>query len=58
MQMLVLLAMSFFLGGVVGAIGFAHVGYRCTVPLAAVLVALAIVPAIDDLRGSAAPSAE
>ena len=32
-----------------GAIGFKHVGYVSTVPLAAVLVTLAIVPVIDDL---------
>ena len=39
---------SFFIGGP-GAIGFKHVGYVSTVPLAAVLVTLAIVPVIDDL---------
>jgi len=40
---------SFFVGGLAGAIGFKHVGYVSTVPLAAVLVTLAIVPVIDDL---------
>ena len=40
---------SFFIGGPTGAIGFKHVGYVSTVPLAAVLVTLAIVPVIDDL---------
>ena len=40
---------SFFIGGLAGAIGFKHVGYVSTVPLAAVLVTLAIVPVIDDL---------
>lgn len=44
-----LLVMSFFLGGAIGALGFAHIGYRSTVPLAVVLCALAIVPALDDL---------
>lgn len=56
LRMLVLLALSFFVGGVMGAMGFKHVGYRCTVALAAVLIALAIVPAIDDLLGSSVKS--
>ena len=43
------LAGSFFVGGVVGAVGFSRVGYVVTVPLALVLVALAGVPALDDL---------
>lgn len=53
LRMLALLAAGFFLGGVVGALGFRHAGYLSTVPLAVLLVALAIVPAIDDLRGYA-----
>lgn len=40
---------SFFMGGVTGAAGFKHVGYVSTVPLAAVLISLAIVPVIDDM---------
>ena len=44
-----LLVLSFFLGGAIGALGFAHIGYRSTVPLAIILCALAIVPAVDDL---------
>lgn len=40
---------SFFVGGLVGAIGFKHVGYVSTVPLAAALVTLAIVPVVDDV---------
>lgn len=40
---------SFFTGCVTGALGFKHVGYVSTVPLAAILVALAIVPIIDDM---------
>lgn len=39
---------AFFLGGVVGAAGFKHVGYLSTVPLAIVLVALSFTPAVDD----------
>jgi uncharacterized membrane protein YoaK (UPF0700 family) len=44
------LALCFFVGGVVGALGFNQVGYVSTIPLALVLVSLAGVPAIDDLR--------
>jgi uncharacterized membrane protein YoaK (UPF0700 family) len=47
------LALSFFGGGVVGALGFNQVGYISTVPLAVVLVGLAVVPAIDDLQNLA-----
>ena len=43
------LALSFFVGGVAGALGFKHLGYISTVPLALVLVSLAGVPAVDDL---------
>ena len=43
------LVLSFFAGGVVGALGFKYMGYLSTVPLALVLVALAGVPAMDDL---------
>jgi len=50
LQMLSLLALSFFFGGVVGAFGFKHLGYIATVPLALVLITLAIVPAFDDVR--------
>ncbi|WP_306360703.1 YoaK family protein [Halopseudomonas pelagia] len=50
LKMLTLLAMCFFLGGVMGAFGFKHVGYIATVPLALALVTLAMVPAVDDVR--------
>jgi len=43
------LLLCFFVGGVAGALGFAHVGYLSTVPLALILCVLAIVPALDDL---------
>jgi hypothetical protein len=46
---LVRLALSFFVGGVVGALGFKQLGYVFTVPLALVLVGLAGVPAVEDL---------
>lgn len=41
---------SFLAGGVLGAWGFKHVGYLATLPLALLLVLLAIVPALDDVR--------
>jgi uncharacterized membrane protein YoaK (UPF0700 family) len=40
----------FFIGGVFGAMGFKHVGFVATVPLAFVLLLLAMVPVMDDLR--------
>ncbi|MGF6970367.1 uncharacterized membrane protein YoaK (UPF0700 family) [Paraburkholderia sp. WC7.3g] len=40
----------FFVGGVTGAMGFKHIAYASTVPLAGVLIVLAIVPLVDDLR--------
>ena len=42
------LAGAFFAGGLAGALGFKHVGYVSTVPLALLLVTLAGVPALDD----------
>jgi hypothetical protein len=49
LQILLFLAFSFFLGGVLGALGFKHLGYVATVPLALILILLASVPAIDDM---------
>jgi uncharacterized membrane protein YoaK (UPF0700 family) len=40
----------FFLGGVIGALGFRHIGFLFTLPLAAVLLLLAAMPIVDDLR--------
>jgi len=39
----------FFLGGLVGALGFKHTGYIAVVPLALILMILASIPALDDL---------
>lgn len=49
LRVLLSLAGFFFVGGVTGALGFQHLGYFATVPLALVLVALASVPVMDDL---------
>lgn len=47
------LVAAFFIGGVCGALGFKHAGYLMTVPLALLLVLLAGMPAVDDLRAYA-----
>jgi uncharacterized membrane protein YoaK (UPF0700 family) len=52
LRFLAALATCFFIGGVVGALGFKHLGYVSTVPLAVLLVALAAVPAIDDVTST------
>lgn len=49
LSMLGLLCVSFLAGGVLGALGFKHIGYLATVPLAALLVLISIVPVVDDL---------
>ncbi len=48
--MLITLVCSFFAGGVAGAFGFKHLGYVSTVPLALILITLAVVPAVDDIK--------
>ena len=53
LRVLTLLAISFFAGGVAGALGFKHLGFSTTIPLAVVLVLLAIVTAADDLVSAA-----
>lgn len=40
----------FFIGGVIGALGFRHTGFFFVLPLSAGLVVLAVVPVIDDIR--------
>ena len=48
--LLISLVGLFLIGGVLGAIGFVHVGFEVALPLAAVLLLLAAVPVVDDLR--------
>lgn len=38
----------FFVGGIAGALGFKHLGFVSTVPLAALLLLLVLRPALDD----------
>jgi uncharacterized membrane protein YoaK (UPF0700 family) len=44
------LVLSFFVGGVIGALGFKHVGYVSTVPLAIVLALLSSVQFLPARR--------
>lgn len=39
----------FFFGGISGALGFRHIGFAFTLPLALTLAVLAVVPILDDL---------
>jgi uncharacterized membrane protein YoaK (UPF0700 family) len=43
----------FFVGGVTGALGFKHVGFFFTIPLSLILVLLATMPVLDDVRRNA-----
>lgn len=49
LRLLSILLWMFFVGALVGAYGFKHVGFISTVPLALILLLLAIVPVMDDL---------
>jgi uncharacterized membrane protein YoaK (UPF0700 family) len=51
LALLTSLLASFFGGGLAGAIGFKHLGFIATLPLATLLVTLAAVPLIDDVLG-------
>ncbi len=50
LRVLTMLLVAFLAGGVIGALGFRAIGYSATIPLALVLLALAAVPAFDDVR--------
>jgi len=50
LRVLATLVSLFFLGGVAGAVAFKHMGFSATLPLATVLLALAAVPVLDDMR--------
>ncbi|HEU5351778.1 MAG TPA: YoaK family protein [Terracidiphilus sp.] len=56
LRLLLSLLGLFFVGGVIGAVGFKHVGFLFTLPLASILFVLAIIPVIDDLRGKEMPA--
>jgi len=50
LRLLFWLVALFWLGGLAGALGFKHVGFVSTAPLAAVLMVLAGMPVWEDLR--------
>ncbi|HJV90617.1 MAG TPA: YoaK family protein [Holophagaceae bacterium] len=50
LKLMSLLLVSFFVGGVLGGIGFKHIGFKVTVPLAGFLVLLAVRPLWMGLR--------
>lgn len=52
LKVLMSLLMMFFVGGVAGALGFKRVGFASTIPLAVLLLALALVPVLDDVTKS------
>lgn len=49
-QMFMALLLMFLLGAVLGATGFAHLGFVCVLPLALVLVAVSAPPLVADWR--------
>jgi uncharacterized membrane protein YoaK (UPF0700 family) len=56
LRLLISLVALFFVGGVAGALGFKHAGFIFTLPLSAILVLLAVVPVIDDMRRRVLPA--
>lgn len=50
LRLLLLLAASFFVGGVAGAMGFRRLGFKVTVPLALFLLLLALRPLVLQIR--------
>jgi uncharacterized membrane protein YoaK (UPF0700 family) len=50
LSLLAKLISSFFIGGMVGALGFKHIGYITTVPLAVLLLLLVWHPVLNDAK--------
>ena len=48
LRLLTMLLSMFFTGGFIGALGFKHIGFASTIPLALTLMVLAAVPVLDD----------
>lgn len=44
------LVLIFFVGGVLGALGYKHVGFFASIPLAGVLLLVSVLPVLDDVR--------
>jgi uncharacterized membrane protein YoaK (UPF0700 family) len=50
LRLLLAMLCAFMGGGLAGALGFKHAGFVAVLPLALILIALAVVPVFDDLR--------
>lgn len=50
LRLLSSLIVLFFMGGLIGALGFNHLGFFFTLPLAAALLLLAVMPVVDDVQ--------
>jgi uncharacterized membrane protein YoaK (UPF0700 family) len=50
------LVFMFFAGGLTGALGFKHVGFRTCIVLALILMLLSVMPLLDDLRRRPRPA--
>ncbi len=50
LMLLSVLVGLFFVGGIIGALGFKHIGFSSVLPLAVILAVLALVPVSDDIR--------
>lgn len=48
-KLLAVLVGCFFFSGMIGALGFKHVGFISTLPLAILLLILALMPVLDDI---------
>jgi uncharacterized membrane protein YoaK (UPF0700 family) len=42
----------FFVGGVIGALGFKHIGFSFTLPLAGILLLIASMPILEGMRSA------
>ncbi|MDY7578097.1 YoaK family protein [Herbaspirillum sp. RTI4] len=49
LRTIIILVSMFFSGGLVGALGFSHIGFSSTIPLALMLMLLAFEPLAEDL---------
>ena len=54
LQLLSALLSMFFIGGVLGAVGFKQMGYLSTLPLSAILIMVSAVPVADDVASHVA----
>jgi uncharacterized membrane protein YoaK (UPF0700 family) len=52
LKLLISLLTTFFIGGIVGALGFKYIGFSLTIPLASLLLILAAIPIFNDINSS------